>query len=291
MKPDFALIGPGKVGCAIGRRLVQAGYPISAVIGRDRDRATEACGFIGSGPDIASTDIRCALAARLILIAVPDDRIAATVAALFETGDLSDRVLVHFSGRHQANILRPQGKKAAVLSIHPLLPFADRDMAARKLTECPCALEGDPACLDLGVELVEAFDGRPFHIDSKHKALYHAAACVTSNYLVTLLAVTEQLAEHCGIEKNDVLPLFLPLARATLDNVDALGTGRGLTGPIARGDAKTVSGHFAALQQTAPDSLDIYKVLAQQTLELARQSERIDATAGERIRTILNKHG
>ena len=40
---------------------------------------------------------------------------------------------------------------------------------------------------------------------------------------------------------------LLPLVRATVDNVDALGPADALTGPVARGDADTVARHLDAL--------------------------------------------
>ena len=34
MNPKIALVGPGRVGCAIGKRLYEAGYPLTAIISR-----------------------------------------------------------------------------------------------------------------------------------------------------------------------------------------------------------------------------------------------------------------
>ena len=54
------------------------------------------------------------------------------------------------------------------------------------------------------------------------RARYHAAACVASNHLVALLGQVERLAADAGVP----LEAFLPLVRATLDNVDELGPAR-----------------------------------------------------------------
>ncbi len=148
MKPDIALIGPGKVGCAFSRQLQLAGYPIVAVIGRNQNRAVEACRFIGCAVDSASTELSRALQARLILIAVPDDEITRTVETLCHEQQLKGRTLIHFSGLHPSSCM--QADAAATLSIHPLLSFADRNLAVQRLQNCPCALEGDSNSLSLG---------------------------------------------------------------------------------------------------------------------------------------------
>jgi predicted short-subunit dehydrogenase-like oxidoreductase (DUF2520 family) len=288
MKPAFALIGPGKVGCAVSQRLYRAGYPVSAVIGRSRERAQEACRFIGCADDLGSTDIGRALGAQLILIAVPDDHIAATAGTLLQGEPvLSGKTLIHFSGLHLASCMRPEGEKVATLSLHPLLPFANREMASRKLCGCPCALEGDRSSIELGLRLVEALGGKAFPIASAHKALYHAAACITSNYLVTLLATAEQLTRSCGLPAEGSLELLLPLAQATLDNVREFGSEQGLTGPIVRGDVATVARHLEALAQTSPENLAAYLALAERTVTFAEHSLRLDSRAAGQIRDLL----
>ena len=179
MKPTIALIGPGKVGCAIGRLLHGAGYPLTVLIGRDRQRAVAACNFIGCDEALVSLNLLDAARARIILLAVPDDQIEAQAKALQTSVELSaEQTLIHFSGLHPAALMRQKLSAAQLLSIHPLLPFADRKLAAEKLPGCPCALEGDNSALPLGNQLIVAIGATPFRINSDKKALYHASACI-----------------------------------------------------------------------------------------------------------------
>jgi predicted short-subunit dehydrogenase-like oxidoreductase (DUF2520 family) len=63
---------------------------------------------------------------------------------------------------------------------------------------------------------------------------------------------------------------FLPLMRATLDNVADLGTRAALTGPVARGDVATVRAHLAAI----PDAeREAYVAMARRTAALAGRTE------------------
>ncbi len=277
MKQKLALIGPGKVGSAVCRRLLAAGYPLQTVIGRDRSRAAEACRFIGCNDQLAGTELAAASKAELVLLAVPDDQIGDLAAQVAKEANLqAGATLVHFSGLHPAEIMRSSAA-LQLLSIHPLLPFASRELAAERLPGCPCALEGDDTALPLGAELIAAFGGKTFRIASDKKALYHASACLASNSLVTLLGAARDLLATCGIAENDALSLLQPLLQATLDNVLQLGPEQGLTGPIVRGDSGTVAKHLQAIAASSPRLLAIYRQLGSKTLELAAESGRLDA--------------
>lgn len=289
MKPSIALIGPGKVGCAIAHRLHKAGYRLKAVVGRDRQQTLAGCHFIGCPDSVASTELRSAVEAEIILLAVPDDQIEALATTLQGLRNLSaEQTLVHFSGLHRAAIMRVAPSNLATLSIHPLLPFANRQLASERLTDCPCALEGDESAIALGEKLVNAFGGQPFRIKSADKALYHTSACIASNFLVTLLSTATTLLEECGIEPDQAINLLLPLVQASVDNLAQLGAEQGLTGPIVRGDSGTVAAHLAALKTSPTGLLPLYRLLGIKTVELAETSTRLSHQQAESLRQLIN---
>jgi predicted short-subunit dehydrogenase-like oxidoreductase (DUF2520 family) len=276
MKPSVALIGPGKLGCAVARRLHNAGYPFAALISRDQLRAQEACNFIGCETTIASRNLPDAYKAKIILLAVPDDQIESLAKSLQTSVVLAaDQTLIHFSGLHPAALMRMESSAVQLLSLHPLLPFADRQRATKNLSGCPCALEGDGTALALGEQLVTAIGGTPFAIASDKKALYHTSACIAANFLVTLLGAARDLLNQCGIDREQAIPLLLPLVQASLDNTAKLGPEAGLTGPIVRGDCGTVQQHLDALETSAPELMPLYRLLAEKTVELAVKSGRL----------------
>lgn len=284
MKPSVALIGPGKLGCAVARRLQVAGYPFAAVISRDLLRAEEACNFIGCASNIAGVQLQAATSAEIILLAVPDDQLELLATAVQTSAALSaGQTLIHFSGLHPAALMRNKSSAAQLLSIHPLLPFADRQLATEKLFGCPCTLEGDSAALPLGEQLIIDLGGTPFPIASDKKALYHASACIASNFLVTLLGTARDLLGRCGIEPEQAIPLLLPLVKASLENTEQLGPEAGLTGPIVRGDRGTVQQHLRALEKSAPELLPLYYLLGEKTLELAVKSGRLTVTQAKNL--------
>ncbi|MEJ2199390.1 MAG: DUF2520 domain-containing protein, partial [Desulfuromonadaceae bacterium] len=247
MKPRIVLIGPGRLGQAVTCLLAEAGYPIVAVISRNLERAVTAARFVGNRA-AGTSDFSRAKEGDIVLLALPDDLLAETALRLRENDYLApDAVLIHFSGLHPAAILN-QGSAPAVgaLSLHPLQTFADAVSGLRNLPGTPFAVEGDKTLLPLGYSLVEAMGGTPFRLDSEQKPLYHAAACVASNYLVTLAAASGQILAACGFSEEEALKLLLPLIHGTIRNLTTLGPQQALTGPIARGDVQTVASHLQA---------------------------------------------
>jgi predicted short-subunit dehydrogenase-like oxidoreductase (DUF2520 family) len=101
------------------------------------------------------------------------------------------------------------------------------------------------------------------------RPVYHAAASVASNFLVTLEAAAERLAAEAGIERQ----LLVPLVRATVNNWAELGPERALTGPVARGDEATVERQRTAVSERAPDLLALFDALVEATRALAKVPE------------------
>lgn len=289
MSNRFALIGPGRVGSAIARALFEKDYQPVAVVGRNLQSTREACAFIGCNTNLTSTDPSAAGDADLILLAVPDDCIAAVAFELqHRLLPLQDTVLIHFSGVHPAALMRHSGGQASLFSLHPLLPFADRQQALERLSLAPYIGEGDASARPMAEALCAALGGQLEYIPTLKKPLYHAAACLASNYFVTLTAAATTLLQQCGIEHQRGEKLLLPLLQATLDNVATCGTRQGLTGPIVRGDIGSISTHLQALRQHQPDLLELYCQLGHRTALLAQDSGRLKEDTAQAITRLLN---
>ena len=55
--------------------------------------------------------------------------------------------------------------------------------------------------------------------------------------------------------------MLVPLARAALENWAQQGAERALTGPVARGDEATIARQRSAIEERAPDLLDVFDAL------------------------------
>ena len=73
-----------------------------------------------------------------------------------------------------------------------------------------------------------------------------------------------------------------------LQNVETLGVGEALTGPIARGDSETIKRHLDALETLRPEIGEIYRTLGQEAVKIALRSGKITPKKGQELVKTLN---
>ena len=103
----FAVVGPGRLGQALARRLREGGETFHGFLGRDASRTLEAIDFVGDGAVLLGpADL---LAADCIVLAVQDDELAQVAADLAaQLGDqASGRLWLHTRGCHDLALLQP----------------------------------------------------------------------------------------------------------------------------------------------------------------------------------------
>lgn len=268
----FALVGPGRAGTALSLALVGRGWTATAVAGRAPDApSTRWIAAALRAPAVPVED--AGRDADVVVVATPDAAISGVATALVPSLR-RDALVVHLSGArslHEFDDLVLTRPDVAVGSLHPLQALPSGEVGQARLPGSWCAIDGPPERME---RLALTLGMRPFCVDAAHRVDYHAAACVASNHLVALLGQVERLADGAGVP----LAAFLPLVRATLDNVDELGTAAALTGPVARGDTATVAAHIDALPTHERDA---YRALAAAALRLTdHDDEELRAVVG-----------
>ncbi|HLY95410.1 MAG TPA: DUF2520 domain-containing protein [Gaiellaceae bacterium] len=187
----------------------------------------------------------------LVLLCVPDTAIA-EVAAAIPPGPW----IAHVSGATPLAALAPHTRR---FSVHPLQTFT-LSRGAEQLDGAWAAVTAESEdARDAGIWLAETLGLRPFELADSSRTLYHAGAVFASNYLVTLQRAAALLFEAAGAPPEALEPLML----RTIENDFEL------TGPISRGDWKTVEAHRAAIRAQLPELDDLYETLAGATLALA----------------------
>lgn len=192
--------------------------------------------------------------AAVVLLCVPDREIAAAAA-----GVAPGPLVGHVSASSPLDLLAPHERFA----LHPLLSVVG---AGARFAGATCAIDGStPRALSAARGLAERLEMRAIVVSESDRALYHAAASLASNYLVTLEWMAERLAARVGVDRG----ALAPLVRATVEQWVALGARGALTGPIVRGDMETAARQRAAVAAAAPDLLPAWDALAAATTALA----------------------
>jgi predicted short-subunit dehydrogenase-like oxidoreductase (DUF2520 family) len=278
------VIGAGRVGAPLAAALARSGHPLvgaHAVSARSRRRVAE---FLPGTPLMSTEEVMAA--ADLVLLTVPDDVLGALVAGLADTGAVTPgQFLVHASGRYGVGILEPATRLGALpMALHPVMTFTGSRADIERLAGCPFGVTAPLVLRPVAEALVVEMGGEPVWVPEAARPLYHAALANGANHLVTLIAQTLDLLTTAGIE--DPPQLVRPLLSAALDNVLRMGD-EALTGPVARGDARTVAAHLAALSAAAPEARAAYVAMARLTADRALAAGRLDPAAAEALLDVL----
>ena len=286
MKPKIGFIGAGTVGTALAIRLHEKGYSVVAVASRSKSSADRLAEKV---PGCKSCDCKQSVAdvAELVLITTPDDAIVQVAAELrWHKG----QSVIHCSGAHSLDILGPVKEfHAHPGAFHPLQTFANVSHAVQNIPGTTFALEADGELLETLKQMATDLEGNWVQLKAGDKVLYHAAAVMACNYLVTLMKLSTDLWRAFGVSRPEAIRALLPLLRGTLNNLENIGLPNCLTGPIARGDVGTIEKHLEALDKVAPSLLSTYKELGLQTIPIALSKGKIDKERAEELLRLLEK--
>jgi predicted short-subunit dehydrogenase-like oxidoreductase (DUF2520 family) len=263
------VVGAGRVGAVLGAALADAGHRVvaaAAVSAASRERAQR---LLPQAAILPADEVARA-ATDLLLLAVPDDHLAAVVSGLVATGSLgSGTVVAHTSGAHGPAVLGDRDG----LALHPAMTFTGADTDLDRLPGIAWGVTARDRAF--AARLVTDLGGVPEWIAEDARPLYHAALAHGANHLVTLVNEAADLLRAAGVEHPGAV--LSPLLHAALDNALSLGDAA-LTGPVSRGDAGTVGKH---LSRIAPESVPAYLALARRTADRAIAAGRLrpqDAT-------------
>ena len=118
------------------------------------------------------------------------------------------------------------------------------------------------------------------------RTLYHAGLAHGANHLVTLVSQAMELLAASGAE--DPAATLRPLLTAALDNALAQGDAA-LTGPIVRGDVKTVQAHLHDIAENAPATIPSYVAMAKATADRAVLDGRLLPIRAARSSALLDE--
>jgi len=282
--PKIGFIGAGTTGTALAVRLAQHQYPVTAVASRSLSSAEKlaaripGCKAYGRAQEVA--DI-----ASLVFITTPDD-IISVVADSVQWHD--GQSVVHCSGAHSIDILEASKQLGARTGcFHPLQTFASVEHAIDNIPSSTFAIEAEEPLASLLKKAAIDLEGDWVILKAGDKVLYHAAAVIACNYLVTLVKLSTDLWQTFDAPPAQAIKALMPLLQGTLSNIKNVGLPNCLTGPIARGDLGTISRHLGSLSKQAPSLLDIYKELGLQTIPIALAKGKIDSQRAVELETLF----
>lgn len=244
-KPSVTIIGLGRLGNALSLALEKASYTNIESYSK--------------GEKIEQLN-------DWVFITTPDSEIVKVVSELaLYFKDLNSKQVFHSSGTISSSVLNELKKRGAKTAcFHPLASITSKTASFDGIY---FDIEGEEAAVSKLELLAEDLGAKSIRVSPKEKELLHVSAVIASNYLVTLADIAIQVSGSSTISQKTLMDALLPLMKSSLDNLHELSPSEALTGPIARGDVKTVQRHIQLLDNEE-ELLNVYKKLGLLTLEL-----------------------
>ena len=297
---NLCVIGAGRVGTTVSYTLAEKELPnikLKAISSRSMESLNRAKKILGSkaaGVIFTRENSKAAALANCILICTPDDVINSVCSDIFKdkSKDFKNYYAIHFSGSKSLEVLNSAGAAGAeIASIHPLKSFASIEEAIKSL---PGTIFGitysSTESKKMAEFLVKSLGGEIIEVENNKKPLYHAAACVASNYLVTLINYAVLIHKKMGIKPEDSLKGLMGLVEGTVSNIKKMGTEKSLTGPIARGDVGTIKEHVKSFNEFfSKEDSALYRMMGIETSKIAHQNKWIKESTVEELKEILKE--
>ncbi|MGE5498523.1 MAG: Rossmann-like and DUF2520 domain-containing protein [Syntrophothermus sp.] len=246
---NICITGAGRISYSLTAALAGKGYNITSVYSR---RIQEAEKLASAFNIKCFTDTISEIPAEtdLFFLAVPDSAIR-TAAESMSKGNFSFNrsLFVHLSGSLNIEELESVSKKgASAASFHIMQTFPARTRVP--LENCYVAVESSDETSEKSLfDIARSLLMKPFRVVSDKKVMYHLTGVFASNFIVASLYQAMSSFLNSGIEGVDFYDMIKPIAEKTIANALSGDVSGALSGPVLRGDYKTVISHIEAMRK------------------------------------------
>lgn len=269
MNFKIGFIGAGKVGVTLGKYFSTNNIEVCGYYSKTEASSKEAAEFTNS--KIFSSLEQLTESCNMIFITTPDDMIE-NVWLNIKNYNINNKILCHTSGSFSSSIFSSIDTSGAYgYSIHPLYPFSDKYTSYINLKNAYFSLEGHPKFHNEIRTLFETLGNKVISLDSSNKELYHLSNVTVSNLVLSLLEIGTGYLEQCNVDSKEAFNALLPLIETNLTNIKNRGFEAALTGPIERGDIKTIEKHLKVIPEKDED---LYKRLSLNLVKLAESKNK-----------------
>ena len=308
----ISIIGSGRLGSTLAfaiKSVSSPGVSIVSVSGRTENTLAAARKLLGESSKTILFTHDNFLAAKIsncIFICTPDNEIEGVCNEIFKswkdfTGidgsnmeNPKEITVFHFSGSKKIDILDAASEAgASTACMHPLKSFASARDAYSTLENTLYGVtykKNDIKAKNIIEILCKILKGRTIFVKNDKKTLYHACACIASNYLVSLMDFAADAGSEVGLDPQVFLSGLINLSEGTLLNMKKLGTKKALTGPIARGDTSTINEHVELINSLNRDDIkEFYEMMGKKTAKIAFENTWINSKSYNELVKILKK--
>lgn len=248
----IGIIGTGKVGSALVRRLYEQGWHFNTIVNRSIAKAeplAELCGAKAYQEIPEDT----AQWPDLWIISVNDDAIASVLEEL--RAHTPQVPAFHTSGSFDTQPFKEI--YPTIGSLYPLQSVSyGKEVDFRQVPFCVSAFDAD--CLETIKYIAGSISDRVYIIEDEDRLYLHLAAVFVNNFTNALCQVAASILD----EKDIPFHLLQPLLVETATKLSILTPAQAQTGPALRGDEGTLNKHRAILHELPREYSDIYELMS-----------------------------
>ncbi len=287
LKSEIAVIGAGRVSYSLVNALRRSGFNVSLIISQRLSSAKNLANKLKIKN--YSHDINSLLPNhKIFFLSVPDNQISIVAKKISKLNlDFKNSIFIHLSGAEDISSLSILKKRGAyIASFHIMQTFPEKRIYN---------LEGSYAAIETNSKKAEVFLFKlakklslyPFKISSQNKIYYHIAGVYSSNFLVANQYYTEKLFGKAN-PRMDYKKVFSPIAQMTLKNIEEKSILNAISGPVERGDLKTVKKHLKALRNDKTLRSN-YISQSLTLLDLLKKRDKKLSASHKELKNYLNK--
>ncbi|MEZ4920774.1 MAG: DUF2520 domain-containing protein [Saprospiraceae bacterium] len=244
--PKIVLVGAGRIGMHLGRRLKSKGLRVQQILNRTSERAEELAQMLDCDWSVNWEDVLPD--ADWVILAVRDDAIESVAEALKPY--CPDALVTHTSGATPGLVIKKSFRRFGVF--YPLQSFSmDRMPVWSKVSFCVDA--GSAEDVVFLKKIAKRIGNLVYQVDDKQRAVLHIAAVFANNFSNHCYTISERILD----EANLPFELMHPLIEETVSKALLESPARMQTGPAIRGDQETIDSHMKLLK-THPDLQTLY---------------------------------
>lgn len=287
-KSEIIFIGAGKVAHTLVPLLIKKNYSVRGIISKSRDSASSLarkCKLSFYSADFKKIPLRSGI----FFITVPDNQIANAAAKLASLElNFDESLFVHTSGTESSSALIALQKRGSMTaSFHIMQTFTS--IKQTEIKNSFAAIEtNDSTAERFLVSLARNLNLKPFKLTEEGKVFYHLAGVFASNFLNANFYSSEKLLNNTSLTGKKHYYLLEPIIKTTLANIKNAGVSESLSGPVQRGDFRTIQKHIAVLKKTESEenrlllqsyisqSLILLEIIKKQRKPLTKEQKKLE---------------
>lgn len=227
---SISIVGTGNVAFHLGKALINSGFSIVDLYGRNDVKARELASLF----NCLLAEDPSSLKGEIVLLCIGDQAIQELAEQI-----PAEKIVIHTSGGISMESLKSH-QKCGVL--YPLQTLSKaRDVSFSSIPLLIEASEED--VLEQLDQIAKSMSQSVVHVTSAERKRIHLAAVFVNNFVNHLVFKSKNIMDNNDLDWN----LLLPLLDETINKLKEIGPFEAQTGPARRDDVKTIHAHLSLL--------------------------------------------